>query len=678
MTKFVSQDANGDYPVVIDGVTTDFLLAKYDGVRAYYAGCAKPYVRETTFFGSGGGLEVGKRTWAFVGRQVDAKGRVIYSEPTFVRDRVAAISDKLTIVIQCVGLNYGTLGAGTGGTLLTNGTGTNTTTLVTKPPHGVQPGDTLYYYETKFGSVPGDRGKAFDYITEEMRSVKVVSVRGANVILLSPVSYVTNQRFVANRTLLVLRTKIGGLSLYLSAEIPFPDFFLLKTYDGSVNETFTVVDSVQDSVLTEEFILPGYGFESTRSRSGTCMAVHSGRLCVGNGSNLFWSNPEAGRSSIEQTPLTNSINVGGEQGGNLTSLCSAGDESLYIFKKNAIYRLSGEFLTAQGFPNLKQSTVVEGELGAANNKATISFGGSVLAFGSGSVYAIRDGYIFLEIGKVLTEKLRGRYTDWLGQFTVDIENQQVKLWCIRHDPVLGLDVFPNKVESFVLDLKQADDVVESQSDITLSRSLFKGSWFRWDWKIGTPSSGSVFSESYNGREFYISQRALLASSPGFGSPVPQLAHDYQQLCGLWIKELILSSTKYSDGSKSIRNMINFTPIHKDAFDKEKAWVAFKLFRLISNSDLSRITDWKADVDLIFGFSNNLLTIDSDILKLRSSVGFSNIQETQSICPVSGNYSPSLEIKIILDQLYKSIGFSSMVIDHFEPFDTEGLLITSEN
>lgn len=671
MTVFKSTNTNPDYPAIVNGVTKEFLVGKYDGRRAYYVGCPKIGL-QSVLNEAGGDLTTGARSWAFVGKQVDARGRVVYSEPSYLFDRVNTTGEKVKWDLRCAGADFGSLGYGVGATAFTSGSGTSAT-LPVRAPHGIQPGDTLYYYQVIAGGTPVNYGEIFDYRVHEMLSVRVESVRGANIVIERSISFTTNQRFVANKTLLMLRTKLGGTisSLYLAAEVPYPDFVFAT---GLTNiGVFQVYDGIADSLMFEPFALPEVGFEATRTRAGSAMTIHGGRLCVAREGNVYWSNPEAGRSSIEQTPLTNSINIGGTQGGAITSLCSTGDESLHVFRRAGVYRVSGSFINENGIPDLQQSTLIEGDLGAANSKATLSYGGYILAFGSGTVYAVRDGVISSDVGRPITEKLRGVSSGWRGYFYPDVTQRQIRLHCIRKTD--DDKVFPNEVQYFTLDLKHADSETSESDNPTFAKSLFSGSWFRWAWKIGEPTNAGIIS---NEKEYYISQRAPYAPYSSTNQPLATQRREYQPVSGLWVRELETSSNKYLDGGKPVRNVINFTPIHKGQLDQEKSWVTLKFFRLLSESDLKRVTPWQSSVLLHFGLSNNLLTLDQNLLSLLSEVGFANIEDTQAICPLSGQNSPALEIEVTVDELYRSIGFSSVVLDHFEPFDIESQVITSED
>jgi len=294
-----------------------------------------------------------------------------------------------------------------------------------------------------------------------------------------------------------------------------------------------------------------------------------------------------------------------------------------------------------------------------------------VAFGNGSLYALRDGQLFSEMGRQISEKTKAGSLAATGLLSVDSDQKQVKL--ISNERGANSDLFLYSPQCFVLDLKQSERNIGAADDVTLSRSLFSGAWFRWAWRLGTPTSSSIF---YQGSEYYISQNIQFSSLTA--TPTDLMRSRYHAVSGLWIREPLGSANLYSDGSLPIRNVVNFTPIHKGQFDMEKAWVSFKIFRLLSGSDVPYVTDWQAAVDLIFGLSNNYLTLDADILKLTSSVEFSNIKVTQAICPISGNYSPALEIKITVDELFKAIGFSSIILDYFEPFDTEGQRTTSKD
>lgn len=673
-----------DFPLLKQGAIKEWLIAKYDSVRAYYAGCPKPDVNSVEPV-VGGSIDIGTHYYAVIGCYRDARGRVVYGDYSFHGPIIHHGSVVGTLFqIYLAGHSFLNFGYGQGGTCLSNGTGTTTTTLNVQVPHGVQPEDTLYYARVISGGAGINRTVTFDNSIHEMATVRVASVRGAVVTLETAITYVDKQYFVAGQTLKILRTKIGGAfpNVYQVSEIPFPDFNYWNGYDGSGvagNYSLFFKDTFSDASINTPFALPPTGMEGVRSRAGTSMAIFSGRLVVARGSNLYWSNPESGISSIEQTPLTNSTNLGGTSGGAITAIASVGDDSFYAFKRDAIHRLSSFSQDVDFFSSFRVSSIIEGDLGAASPSCVLPFGNLILVFGSGTFYAINSGALFTEIGNALVPKLRAVSRDWNGSISIDKTSQQVKLFIRKLKTVQVLDptipgqpqtysyVPEEDTESFVLDLKKADTQTQSSDNLVLSRSVFNGSFFRWNWKIGAPTSKSVI---WNNDEYYISTRSRTATYTVDGKK--------RWLNGLWVRWDEGAELQYCDAGLSIENMVNLTPVHKGELDRNKGWTALKFFRLLDESDVLRATDWQAVIDVIFGLSNNHLSLDENILKLESSVRFSTTRETQSIAPLEGNFSPAIEIKITTDTLLKSMQFSSLILDSYDPFVVDGVDITSKD
>jgi hypothetical protein len=300
-------------------------------------------------------------------------------------------------------------------------------------------------------------------------------------------------------------------------------------------------------------------------------------------------------------------------------------------------------------------------------------------FGSGTFYAINSGSLFTEIGNVLAPKLRAISRDWNGAISIDKTSQQVKLFVRKLrtieilDPVIpGLPptftYLPGEdTVSFVLDLKKADTQTQSSDNLVLSRSVFNGAFFRWEWKVGAPTSKSII---WKNNEYFISNRSRTSTYTDDGKK--------RFLNGLWVRWPEGDERQYCDAGLSIQNMVNLTPIHKGELDREKGWSALKFFRLQDASDTLRATDWNAQIEVIFGLSNNHLSLDENILKLLSEISFLNIRETQAIAPLEGHFSPIIEIKMLMDVLFKSMHFSSLILDSYDPFVVDSVDKTSKD
>lgn len=669
--KSIGVIANSQYwPRIANNQIVECGLGKYDGRRAYYAGCPKPTITDAT--GTTGNLAVGTYTYAIIGKSVDAKGRVIYSDYVMhvsTNPGAGTIGFKKTILLA--GASWFNLNFGMGATCITNGAGTSTTTITVRAGHGIMVGDTLYYTNTKMGA--GVAGLVFTRSAHTMKSTKVTAVRGTTITVDTAVTYIDNQYFVANQTLLILRTKVGGAfpNVYLVSEIPYFDHIY---YTGTPNYNYAIdyTDDAADSWLVVPFDLPDAGWEGARTRGGSAIGLHNGRMIVVRDSNLYYSNPEFGTYSIEQTPLINSINVGGNSGEPVTSVQASGDGNLFIFKRNGIYVLRGDYYSANGYPTIAISPMIEKSLGSANGNAVLPYGAFFLAFGSGTFYGVASESIFKEIGSNLFDKVFEGSDPWKAYLSISKNQPVIKLVLSRIGA--DTDIVPTETLCFVYDLKHAPSDVQADGEITLASNLFKGAWYKWEWRVGAPTSQIIES---GGTEYYVCNDTPFMWSR-FGTQPWVDREVFHRFNGIWQREDPASTWRHYDGGCGIKNVVNFTPIFEGDPDKVKGWNTLKLFRFIKPSEVGRATTWNGVVDLFYGLSNNVLSNTANVLKLETSLGFASLAETQALTSVSGNFSPALEIKITVDTPGQALHFSTAYLDYHAPFDDEGLNLTSEN
>jgi len=670
--------SGGGYDSIANNTFIDWGLGKYDSRRAYYAGAApiqfSADYTSTAGVGPGGLANTTDYYYVLINYYVDARGRVVYGNPYFWDQKTASSANPWygDFIITLTGEYFSVLGYGMGATAMSTAAGTGTT-LTVKVPHGILPGDTLYYVAVKNTGAAVDKSTIIRTDLHETRSVQVSAVRGNTITLTSSITYGINQRFVANQRILIARTRAGGVppNYYVVADLPMPESVYWNGYLPSTSLDYTINfhDRTLDTEIKERFDPSELGYDATRTRSGSSLAFSNGRLIVAQSSNLVWSNPEAGRQSVEQTPPLNSINVGGRASGAITSLRSSGG-SLYAFKRDSVNYISGDFDTGA----VESGALIEGDYGANCPQSVISFGGMLLCNGNGETYVIKDGIIYDEIGAAIRESLRGITSTWDVQFSLVKNEKQIALLATK--PSINT-VNDKTVKFFVLDIKKTETQKENQQDLVLTRSLFGGAWFPYSWKLGAPTGTYIQS---NDITYYSSFptviTALAPASTLLG--ISAQRNKYDVVSGLWQVWSDGDTNQFTDAGLSIQNMVNFTPIHKGSFDVDKIWSNLKFFRFLNNSDINRVTDWSATIELIYGLSNNLLTSPANVLKLLSSVTFDSAADTQAIAPLTGNRSPALEIRIVLDQLYKSMQFSTIILDYLEPFDVEGVQYTAEN
>lgn len=640
-------------------------LAKYDGVRAYYAGCLRPELSLASKNSSGSGLEAGKRVYYFIALYKDASGRVVFSDySTF--ETTAVLNDTYTFKFIRPNSSYGTLGCGLGATAYAKQAYTNATTIKVTTPHGFQPKDTLMWLNGI-----GYSGVCLN--NTEVKQAVVISVSGEDVTLNTPATLSQWQPLVANQSLLILRTKVGGTQPYLIKEIPrFEDVFVSEHISGfPIIEDQTFTDSWADANtnLVETFTLPAIGREGSRPIMGVHANVHNGRLVILKDNNLNWSNPEAGLESLEQMPRTNSILVGGASSGPLVASVSVQVDDLLVFRKNGISKISGDFDI--GIP--KEATLTEGDFGCSNPSALARVGGAVVAHGGGKVYSILDGVIYPELGVKILDRLRGVSPSWKAFFLTDSSDGQLKTY-FRTNILNNLLKYKN--EAFVLDSKNYTGARTAQDTIALSREVLESPWFSWSWKWGFPTHGAAM---YKDKEYYISINVGTSSV----DPTDRVKQAlYSKTNGIYVQFDETDPLKYCDNGFSIENSLTLTPISPGGDDVLKEWGALKLYRYYSNSEKNRISDWSGVVNLFYDLSNNykiweLLVSDPSSYealygkKASGNIVFSS-KSTQEVFPLQGNLSGVLEVNIVSDKIYESLSLSSIVIDFNASFEEDSL------
>ncbi len=665
-----------DWPLMQRNVVKEQLLPKYDGRRAYYAGCLKPELSQTeNKIPSGGTQEAGTRVYVFIAAYRDAQGRVVFSDYS---EKAITLSANESVEFRFVKPNTSkaTFGYGLGATAYAKQAYTNATSIKVLQPHGIIAGDIITFAEGIAWN-----GKIIN--TTAIKEAKVIGSRYEDLVLDTPVTLTQWQPITANQTILVLRTKVGGTEPYVVKEIPrFENVFV----DPS-NPSFSIgdqvfEDKVADSTLFEKFTLPEVGREGYRPIMGQAMAVHNGRLVLANKSVLTWSNPEAGTESLEQVPPTNSILIGGTVGGPITALASANDTTLYAFRSAGIYAVSGEFESENGGPNLKQTTITENDLGCSNSEAISTIGGALICHGKGRIFSILDGMIFPEIGAPIEEKLRGVSPYWKAFLLTDPVTIQVKCYLRR-----PLDLFEKTTSSyqnraFVLDGKNYSGALSAQDSPALSRQSLESSWFNWNWISGFPTHGV---ESYKGKEYYISFNVAAIEANEIGGDIAKKKALYSRSNGVYVQFREGEALQYTDAGYPIKNSLVTTPLIYGGADLLKDWNLLKVYKYISESDKYRISDWNATVSLAFDLSNNFQAWEALIQEDLLSVYNKNLEatlemlkkHTQGVVALQGQCSPAIEIKIETNTLYKSLNLSALVVDFNVPYSTDALEVRAD-
>jgi hypothetical protein len=656
---------------------------KYDGKRSYYAGMDKPEVTiPPALFPMGGAVEAGNRVYYFIGIRRDYSGRVIYSDFTTVLASLPSTSEvQFTIKYQRT-YAYGGMGSMAVGKAVTANS-----VVPVYPLHGLQVNDIVYSIPTK------DYLQVYN-INEAHIERRVLAHRGGNITLDGVVTAVNNWMMIANSTLLILRTKIGGVTPYVVGEMAYPE-----SLEFLPNLQFYIKDTIPDAQLIETFDLPGAGREAERLLNGSAAELINGRIVVGRGSAIYWSLPDSGRESLEHMPLTNNLAVGSTVPGNITAISSTNKKVFYVFKKLGIYRIEGVFENANGFPELAQGVINENDLGVSNAGAIARMGGVLVCFGNGQLYGIAEDSIFREIGKPIVERTRGARVDWRANISVDSTTGQLKVVLSTNDyPIyfynalntgqsLAKYEYRKRTETFVLDPRGALGAVNAQDGLILSRDAFDSSWFPWEFEENQPTSSFV---NLGTEEFYLSNAKDFLTTQGQGAYSQGVQGDFSEkridiFSGLFLRwnELIGVTEnggrkQYNDNGRAIPYSVTLTPLHDGQPDQLKTWTYAKIYRYLTESDDVLTTDWNAKVNLFWNLSNNRGSILSSIQRDVTYTSFPEKQDTMAIIPLSGNQATALEIQLIVKELYKTLNFSALVVDYTTDHVVENVEIRGED
>lgn len=191
-----------------------------------------------------------------------------------------------------------------------------------------------------------------------------------------------------NMRVAIYRTKVGGTTTYLVAEVP----------NSPYADAITYFDTLTDAQLGAEFIEPVTGKEPNPPPRAGIGCSHQGKLVYGRiadqPNTIAWSDDVGG---LEAVPLaSNYADVPATVGGPLTALGSDNDDHLAVFKENAFYDISGDLenglITILG--------VKEGDYGISAQTSLRKVSGVLVGVGKLGIVAVSRGQMISDKGSV--------------------------------------------------------------------------------------------------------------------------------------------------------------------------------------------------------------------------------------------------------------------------------------
>jgi hypothetical protein len=339
-------------------------LWKYDGHRCYISGqitdTGEPLSAVDS--GAGTGVAIGTYKYSSSVKWTDYQGNEFeYFHPGEVSLTLAAARD---VTVSSSDYNqykdyfnhiYAALTAGAAAT--------NTLTITSG--HKFRVGDYVYFKDSS-GVV---RRKV------ETSTTTTIIVDGGAVT-------VANGQYVSNYAYRIWRTKANGNTPYLAVEGAYFYGVWIDTDNVSDANLGIIKSSVQPVNIQAPF------------PRGRAIAEHQGVIALASGQTVHWEDADSPEFS---PPAISNTNIPTETGGEISSLLTVRDGSLYAFKKTSIYQVSGSMPENE----VEVSKVSENSYGVDNPIAIKMVEDVLIGISSLGIFAHRSDEFVRGFGKEL-------------------------------------------------------------------------------------------------------------------------------------------------------------------------------------------------------------------------------------------------------------------------------------
>lgn len=226
-------------------------LLKYDGQTVYRAGMPNTTAAPVVANGGAGLIAAGTYNWSYSYLQIDATNNTTEGNRSLQSSLTSGgvFFANVTVNNVLAGSGFNTNCA------LVNGNQVGVNIITVTNPHTMKIGDTAYFLERSSGL----------YVTRAVTSISATTITVAGAV----VNVNTGDAISNNLRIPIYRTKSGGTSPFLVAEIP----------NNSFAATTVFVDNLVDASLTAQFLEPF--FDRDPPPRGKYLASFDGELFVG-------------------------------------------------------------------------------------------------------------------------------------------------------------------------------------------------------------------------------------------------------------------------------------------------------------------------------------------------------------------------------------------------------------
>lgn len=577
-------------------------LLKYDGQNVYYAGALKlPTPPTITPVGGAGNVDIGKHYYytqieqkdnrgiVTNGRLSDASTITIAGAATNVT--VALVQGTGQMVAFASGFNVGFAMANNGGSATTAAVAGLNTVVVDDGAggaHSLHAGDVAYFFN-RHGTVSA------------YREYKISSVTATTLVLITAESITLNNDDIISNNLKinVWRTKAGGSKRYLVAALPNqPSNFNLSLVDNlsDANLGICYEDVYPETALQNRF------HDVAPFKNATALWIHQGCLCAAGCTDtpetLYYSTPD---SPEYWAVATNNTNIGSGVPGPITGGITDSDDTMYVFKENAIYALQGDLDTANYVPIPKS----EGDLGISAHQSLVRFGnGYTMGIGMWGPVVLKGGEI---ISPLVGEDENGVNSRVTRPFLDNqYETDPTKIFRLRRTQTVN-DYFNKNIIIHVTcetPLVGGVDRHPNSNSITLVYNYQKDLWH--DWQIDTdnnPCSGfAIFQNSLYWCSKYVTTGALTGHVIKVHKAACPNSPQYD----------------YDDNTASITSDLWMTWDDAGEPDLQKAWNKVNCF-FIDDFQRTRFVPFTLRVRDYFNYDDTIALTDYPIPVLSSTI-----------------------------------------------------------
>jgi hypothetical protein len=341
-------------------------LWKYDGLRYYLSGqiteAGEPITAADA--GSGTGLAVGTYKYSTSVKWTDYQGNEFeYFHPAEATVTLAAAKD---VSVTSADYNVSNYYFNYIYAALTAGTTTSNLLTITSG-HKFRIGDYAYFQDDITNSLVKRRVTASTTTSIEVDGDAVTVANGAKI---------------SNHAYRVWRTKANGGTPYLALEGAYYYGLLILTDNVPDASLGIIKSSVQPINIQSPF------------PRGRAIAEHQGVITLASGQTVYWEDADSPEFS---PPAVSNTDIPTETSGEISSLLTVRDGSLYSFKKTSVYQISGSMPENE----VEVSKVSENSYGVDNPIAIKMVEDVLIGISSLGIFAHRSDEFVRGFGKEL-------------------------------------------------------------------------------------------------------------------------------------------------------------------------------------------------------------------------------------------------------------------------------------